>query len=194
MRVFLAVEIDETVRRSAARVSANLAAAIGQGRDRRTVAWVAPQNLHITLQFLGEVDASLAQTVADHLAPPIAVDPFDVAVAGLGTFPPAGLPRVVWMGVTDGAAPLSALYRELGRRLDGLGFPRDPRPFHAHLTLGRIKAPCGPRVRDAVAAARAADAGRCRADHVTLFESRLSPSGATYAVVATSRLGYHHST
>jgi 2'-5' RNA ligase len=55
-----------------------------------------------------------------------------------------------------------------------------------------VKTACGPRLRDAIARARAADAGRCRVDHVTLFESRLSQAGATYSVVATSPLGYHH--
>jgi len=192
VRIFVAVEIDEVVRRKAASVSAGLRAALEQSRDRRGVAWVVPQNLHITLQFLGETDASRAKAVADRLAPPFDTPPFDVAVAGLGTFPPSGPPRVIWLGVTDGAAQLSALYRAVALRLDGLGFPRDARPFHGHLTLGRVKTACGPRLRDAMSAARAADAGRCSVDHVTLFESRLSQAGSTYSVVATSPLGYHH--
>jgi len=192
MRIFVAVEIDEVVRRNAAKVSASLGAALEQSRDRRSVAWVAPRNLHLTLQFLGEVDPSRAKEVADRLAPPFGVPVFDVAVAGLGTFPSSGPPRVIWLSVTDGAAQLSALYREVAVRLDGLGFPRDARPFHGHLTLGRVKTVCGPRLRDALAAVRAADAGRCRVDHVTLFESRLSQAGSAYSVVATSPLGYHH--
>jgi 2'-5' RNA ligase len=192
MRTFVAVEIDEAVRRRAANLSARLGAALEQGGDRRSVAWVAPRNLHFTLQFLGEIDPALAKQVADRLAPPFDMPPFDVAIGGLGTFPPSGPPRVVWLGVTDGAARLSTLYREVAVRLTGLGFPRDARPFRAHLTIGRVKTACGHRLRDAIAAERGADAGRCRVDHVTLFESRLSPAGPTYSVVTTSRLGYHH--
>jgi 2'-5' RNA ligase len=192
MRVFFAVELDEVVRRKAARLAAGLATALEQGGGRRRVSWVAPQNLHLTLQFLGEVDPQLAQTVVDRLAHPFAVPAFDVALAGVGTFPPSGPPRVIWLGVTDGAAPLSGLYREVDHRLEGLGFPRENRPFRAHLTLGRVTAACGPRFRDVLATARMADASRCRVDHVTLFESHLSPQGSTYSVVATSRLGYHH--
>jgi RNA 2',3'-cyclic 3'-phosphodiesterase len=192
VRIFVAVEIDEVVRRKAAAVSAGLRAALEQSRDRRSVAWIAPANLHLTLQFLGEIDPSRAKEVAGRLAPPFELPAFDVAVAGLGTFPPSGPTRVIWLGVADGAARLASLYREVASRLDGLGFPRDARPFHGHLTLGRVKTACGPRLRDAIARARAADAGRCRVDHVTLFESRLSQAGATYSVVATSPLGYHH--
>jgi RNA 2',3'-cyclic 3'-phosphodiesterase len=192
MRVFVAVEIDGAVRRRAARVSAVLSASLEPSRDRRSVAWVAPQNLHLTLQFLGEIDASRVKEAADRLAPPFATPAFDVAIAGLGAFPPSGPPRVIWLGVTEGAAQLSGLYREVGLRLAGLGLPTDARPFHAHLTLGRVRTVRGPGLRDAMAAARAADAGRCRVDHVTLFESRLSQTGAAYSVVAVSRLGYHH--
>jgi RNA 2',3'-cyclic 3'-phosphodiesterase len=191
MRVFVAVEIDEAVRGRAAGVSSNLSALLAHSRNRRSVAWVAPANLHVTLQFLGDIDASRAKEVADRLAPPLSTPSFDVAIAGLGTFPASGPPRVVWLGVTEGAAQVSAVYREVALRLDGLGFPRDARPFHPHLTLGRVRTVCDPGLRDAMAAAVAAEAGRCRVDHVTLFESRLSPSGAVYSVVGISRLGYH---
>jgi 2'-5' RNA ligase len=192
MRIFVAAEIDEAVRRKAAQVAAHLAASLEHSRDRRSVAWVAPQNLHLTLQFLGEIDTSRAKEVAHRLALPLATPAFHVGIAGVGTFPSSGPPRVIFLGVTEGAAQLAALYREVALRLDGLGFPRDARPFHAHLTLGRVRTACGPRLRDALVAAQAADTGRCAVDHVTLFESRLSQGGATYSVVATSPLGYHH--
>jgi 2'-5' RNA ligase len=192
MRVFIAVEIDEAVRERAALVSRAVDAALGLGRGRRGVAWVAPHNLHLTLQFLGEIDAPTLEAVKGRLVPPFATPPFDIALSGLGTFPPSGPPRVIWLGVGDGAKALSGVYREVDERLAGLGLPRESHGFHAHLTLGRIKAPVGPRLQGAMAAAGAADAGRCLVDHVTLFESRLSPSGATYSVVATSWLGYHH--
>jgi RNA 2',3'-cyclic 3'-phosphodiesterase len=192
MRAFIAVEIDEAVRRRAAQLSRALASALEQGGGRRSVSWVAPQNLHLTLRFLGEVDPATAEAVTGRLAPPFVTPAFEVGLSGLGTFPPAGPPRVIWLAVSGGAKALSDVSREVDARLAGLGLPTDERGFHAHLTLGRVKRPTGPRLPDAIAAAGAADAGRCRVDHVTLFESRLSPSGATYCVIATSRLGYHH--
>jgi RNA 2',3'-cyclic 3'-phosphodiesterase len=192
MRAFIAVEIDEAVRRGAAQLSRALALALERGVNRRTVAWVAPQNLHLTLRFLGEVDAAAVEAVKGRLAAPLETRAFDVGLTGLGTFPPAGPPRVIWLGVGEGAKGLLDVSREVDARLAGLGLPEEERGFHAHLTLGRVKRPVGSRLPDAIAAAGAANAGRCLVDHVTLFESRLAPSGATYCVIATSRLGYHH--
>jgi RNA 2',3'-cyclic 3'-phosphodiesterase len=192
MRAFIAVEIGEAVRRRAAQLSRSLASALERGGDRRAVAWVAPQNLHLTLRFLGEVDAAAVEAARDRLAAPFETPAFEIGLSGLGTFPPAGPPRVIWLAVSSGAKALSDLSREVDARLDGLGLLTEERGFHAHLTLGRVKGRVGTRVPGAIAAAGAADAGRCLVDHVTLFESRLAPSGATYCVIATSRLGYHH--
>jgi 2'-5' RNA ligase len=192
MRTFVAVETGEAVRRRAAQLSRALAAALEQGRDRRSIAWVAPQNLHLTLRFLGEVAPSAVEAVKRRLEPPFHIPAFEIGLSGLGTFPSAGPPRVIWLGVSDGARELSRVSREVDARLAGLGLPKEDRDFHAHLTLGRVKGPVGRRLRDAIAAAGAADAGRDLVDHVTLFESRLSRSGATYSVIATSWLGYHH--
>jgi 2'-5' RNA ligase len=192
MRAFIAAEIDEAVRRRAAQLSRLLATALEQDGDRRSIAWIAPQNLHLTLRFLGEVAPSAVEAVTSRLEPPFHIPAFEVGLSGLGTFPSAGPPRVIWLGVTEGARALSDVSREVDARLAGLGLPKDERGFHAHLTLGRVMGPVGRRLRDAITAAGAADAGRYLVDHVTLFESRLSPSGATYSVIATSRLGYHH--
>ncbi len=191
MRLFLAVELDEAVRRAAADTARALAAALDRRGIRRGLAWVAPGNLHFTLHFLGEVDEPTARAVIERVSPPLAVAPFDLALAGVGTFPPAGPPRVIWLGVAEGGRDLAAVHGEIGRRLEGLGVTRDRRPFSAHLTLGRVKSPLGPRLHEVLAEASLAGQARCRVDHVTLFESRLSPRGATYSVIATARLGYH---
>jgi RNA 2',3'-cyclic 3'-phosphodiesterase len=193
VRLFVAVELDEVVRREAARAARTLAAALDRQGAGRRVGWVAEPNLHLTLQFLGEVDPPTARTVTDRLSEPLTIPPFDVVLGGLGTFPPAGPPRVIWAGVTEGADQLSMCQGEVGRRLEGLGFPRERRPFRAHLTLGRVKAPLGARIGEIFAEAVLAREARCRVDHLTLFESHLSPRGATYSVVAIARLGYHHS-
>jgi RNA 2',3'-cyclic 3'-phosphodiesterase len=188
MRLFVAAELDDTVRTLAADVTSTLRAA-ADADGRRSVNWVATANLHFTLQFIGDVEPPTVRGVVDRLSPPFEVPAFDVAIGGVGTFPASGPPRVVWLGVTDGGVQLAALARAVNRRLDAIGLPREDRPFRAHLTLGRVKGPVGPRLRDALAAARDTAAGRCRITRVTLFESRLSPYGSTYAVVTTLALG-----
>jgi 2'-5' RNA ligase len=190
MRLFVAAELDEAVRRQAAAVAATLRAA-GDADGRRSVSWVAPENLHFTLQFIGEVEPDTAGRIVDGLSPSLDLPAFDVTIGGVGTFPPSGPPRVVWLGVTGGGAQLAALARAVNERLDALRVPREDRAFRAHLTLGRVKGPTGLRFREALAAARDTAVGRCTIDRVTLFESRLSPRGSTYAVVATSPLRYH---
>jgi 2'-5' RNA ligase len=191
VRLFLAVELDEAVRRAVSETARTLAASLDRQGIRRGISWVAPGNLHFTLHFLGEVDEPTAQAVVDRVSPPLSAPPFELALAGLGTFPPSGPPRVIWLGAAEGARELAAVHAEVGRRLEEIGVPLERRPFGAHLTLGRVKAPLGPRLRDMLAAAAPARAARCRVDHVTLFDSRLSPRGATYSVIATARLGYH---
>ncbi len=191
MRLFLAVELDEAVRRAAGDTARMLAAALDRRGIRRGISWVAPLHRHFTLHFLGEVDELTARAVSDRMGVALSTPPFEVSLAGLGTFPPAGPPRVIWLGVGDGAGALAAVHGETGRRLDGLCVPREDRPFSAHLTLGRVKTPLGPRLAEALAEASPVREARCRVDHVTLFESHLSPRGATYSVIATARLGYH---
>jgi RNA 2',3'-cyclic 3'-phosphodiesterase len=190
MRLFVAAELDDVVKQRAAAVAARLRAA-GDADGRRSVSWVAPANLHVTLRFIGDADPATAQRIVEQLAAPMDLPAFDITVAGVGVFPPSGPPRVVWLGVVDGGVELATLARQVNQRLDAIGLPREDRPFRAHLTLGRVKGPTGPRLRDALAAARTADVGRCTIGRVTLFESLLSPRGSTYAVVTTSSLGYH---
>jgi len=189
MRLFIAVELDENIRRRAARVAEDLAVQLEPRGGRRSVTWVAPQNLHLTLRFLGEVSAPAAQEVAHRLEAPFTTPAFDLSVSGVGAFPPSAPPRVIWLGVVEGAAALAGLHEEVEARLSGLGFERDDRPFRSHLTLGRVKAGLGPRWRDALAAAKDTGVGRCRIDHLTLFESRLSSAGPTYTRMLTSPLG-----
>ncbi len=187
MRLFIAVDLSETIREEAARVAAELAEALGPGA-RRAVAWVAPGNMHLTVRFIGETDGRTAEAVAARVAAPFAQSAFRLAVGGLGAFPRSGPPRVIWLGLPEGADGLSRLHDEIEARLDGLAVEREDRPFRAHLTLGRVKAPLAPAARPALGALRADDVGGCEVREVTLFESRLSPRGAAHIALAKGRL------
>ena len=81
------------------------------------VVWVKPAALHVTVRFIGEVDAPEVERLTALLAPPIAVAPFELAWRGIGTFPSAKHPRALWLGVTHGAAPLAQVEAEVSRRL-----------------------------------------------------------------------------
>ena len=182
MRLFFGVELDEAVKAAAADVGERLRQRLGADAPDFEARWIAPENLHITIWFLGEVDDARADAVAAAFAPSLTVPSFELAVAGAGAFPPSGAPRVVWIGVRQGSEELAALYGAVGERLAPLGFDPERRGYTAHLTIARVKNPgrTAPRNLRQLVSGVSADCGSCRISSLTLFRSRLSPRGAAY--------------
>lgn len=187
MRLFIAVDLDDAVRRSVARVTGELH---GQFRRLRgvSIAWVRPENLHLTLSFLGEVDEERGKGAARVMRDAIRVAPFDAELTSGGVFPPSGPPRVLWFSVGVGQAPLAAVQHEIAGRLASIGFDPEERPFRAHLTVGRVKQitrAAGETLRQAMAAATI-PRGRWHVGDATLYRSTLSSAGPTYAPLVRS--------
>ncbi len=151
------------------------------------VSWVSTANYHLTLKFLGDIEERRAAEVAAALAAGVAgLEPFDLAIGGLGAFPTATRPRVIWAGVGAGAPALAALADAVEERLVLLGFAREARGFSAHVTLGRVREPRPhPALAEALARAVSVELGSARVDRVMLMQSRLSPRGAEYTELAT---------
>jgi 2'-5' RNA ligase len=187
-RLFVALEPPEAVRRRLAAIAVELRRAAGRAAD--DVRWVAPENVHLTVQFLGAVlDERVAELDAAVRAVAAEARPLALEVKGAGGFPNARRPRVVWAGLAGDVAALGELAAALGRRLAPLGFPREERPFSAHLTLGRARDPRG-AAGLAGALASAADTGApWRAAELVLFESHLSPRGPRYEALSRASLG-----
>ncbi len=183
MRLFVAVELETVVRASAAAAGHALRARLPREIAAR---WISEENLHITLQFLGEVDDGLVPHVVAALGIPFGQQPFTIDIEGFGAFPSSGPLRVFWLGVRRGADGLAALHDEVASRMEPLGFPRERRPYAGHLTIARVK-DGGPRsVQAAVRRLLAelpAHAGQSQVTGITLFHSRLSPKGASYEPV-----------
>jgi 2'-5' RNA ligase len=202
VRLFVGIELDETVRRGAVSVADALRVRLGPTVPAR---WVASDNLHITLWFIGEVTDDRATAILRTIDRPFDVARFDLRLAGLGAFPPSGHPHVFWIGVRTGAEALARIHTELAVRLGPLGLEPERRRYSAHLTIARTQARTGSIRRKPLvgrgaavcvpqAALRAdpradvhavlrdmpADAGTCAISWVTLFRSRLSPKGAAY--------------
>jgi 2'-5' RNA ligase len=155
----------------------------------RDVAWVAPDNFHLTLKFLGRVDATRLDAVAGALARASAgCRPFALQVRGLGAFPTPARPRVLWAGVDEGAVPAAGLAGRIDAALVELGFEPESRPFSAHVTLGRVREP---RPNHALAPALAGGDtfGRQHVDRLALMRSELSPGGARYTELVAIPLG-----
>lgn len=152
----------------------------------RRVSWVVPANLHLTLKFLGDVEEARTEAIAAALAGAAARMPaFEVVVRGLGAFPSAARPRVIWAGVTSDGGSLPSLARAVEEVLAAAGFPADPRGFSGHVTLGRIRVPR----RDAalgqvLAGAEGEVFGAFRVERISLMRSEPLPGGSRYTELA----------
>jgi 2'-5' RNA ligase len=183
VRAFVAVLLPEDVR-------GRLAAAVGDLRGQaREVGWVRPDNLHLTLRFLGEVDPMTLEHARDAmLVAATATAPFTSSVGGLGGFPSGRPPRVVWAGVTEGGDGLRTLHAALESALVGRGIPGDGRAFHPHVTLGRARSPRGVSgLADAMG--EGPRFGEFRVAALHLMGSELGPGGSRYSVLAEAPLG-----
>jgi RNA 2',3'-cyclic 3'-phosphodiesterase len=186
MRLFVAVDLSEEARQAMAAEQKRIAAAL-VGRET-SLKWVRQEHLHLTLVFLGSVDEARAHTLVDAMGHDVDTAPFDMVFDRVGVFPPHGEPRVLWTGVTQGAAELIALRRELGQRAAALGIALEERSFHPHLTLGRWRESRRQDRERALAAEAGDPIARVRVERATLYESRLSPSGPTYTALAHANL------
>jgi 2'-5' RNA ligase len=188
LRVFVAVDVGDAVRREAARVVSALQMKLEAAKTPPKVVWVKPAALHVTIRFLGEVEPAEVDRITPLLAPPILLAPFDVQWRGIGTFPNNRHPRALWLGVIHGAAQLAAIEAEISKRLAGAAVDLDDRALLPHLTLGRVKmAGAGvdwPKVLQSAEVKNATSV----IDRVTLYQSKLSQHGPHYTELVSAPL------
>jgi 2'-5' RNA ligase len=189
MKLFVAVDVGETVRREVTRVVTTLTGKLEAAKTPPKVTWVKPAALHVTIRFLGEVEEREVERLLDLLAPPIAMTPFELEWRGVGAFPSNKHPRALWLGVINGAAPLAQVEAEISRRLAGeKAVELEDRVFLPHLTIGRVKmAGEGvdwPKLLQAVEIKHA----RSVVDRVTLYRSDLSQRGPNYTGLVSALL------
>ncbi len=189
LRLFVALDSPEPVRRRIAAMQAELRRAAGRHADE--VRWVAPENVHLTLQFLGAVPEERLEALRGALAAAAAeARPLALELKGAGGFPSARRPRVVWAGVGGEVVALAGLAAGLGRRLAPLGFPPEDRPLSPHLTLGRAREGRGaPGLGGALAQVASLEGAPWRAEALVLYRSHLSPAGARYQALDRFPLG-----
>jgi len=185
VRTFLALDLDESI-----------LAALGEVRSRlddrqAKMRWVAAANMHLTMQFLGDVDEGIIPAVCGAAeAAAASVQPFDFEVKGVVCVPPAGRLRMIWASVIDTSGGLAGLHEALAGELAGAGFQPEGRPFRPHLTLARIKQIRSPAtIRQAAAAYKDADFGCQHVGELVTYSSQLTPDGPIYTPLSRSPLG-----
>jgi 2'-5' RNA ligase len=185
IRSFLAIELPEAIRRKIEEVQKDLKL------SHVDVRWVSPEKIHLTLKFFGSIDESRIDPIVKSIGGPTQTSsPFSLAVRGMGAFPHLKNPRVIWMGLVDEKEILPSFQRELEKELRKIGFESEDRPFHPHLTLGRMKSNQG---RDELIGRmekyREEQFGDFQVEKVVLFKSDLRPSGPIYTPLKELRLG-----
>lgn len=175
MRCFVAVETTPEVRRELGQLQRELAA------EASGVRWVRPEQMHLTLVFLGEV----ADGFADAVRQPLAVAcsshrVFEAQPGGIGAFPVPRRARVIWVGLKRGGDELVRLQHSVAAALGPLGFRPEERPFSPHLTLGRFRVP----VDLSGATAREFTASTFPVRRIVLIRSELRPDGPRYTGMA----------
>jgi 2'-5' RNA ligase len=184
IRTFIAVDVGKENRDRIVSLQESLA------RSGTEVKWVEPENLHVTLLFLGEVDAREVPRVCQIVQEGVAARPaFSMTVGGVRSFGNPRRPRTVWVGITEGAEQLVAIHDALEPPLEELGYRREERRFTPHITMGRVRSDRG---ADALAAALAkrADwaAGDVTVDEILVMGSELTSDGPVYTVLSRAKL------
>ena len=176
VRSFVAILLDEAVRGAVAAELEHLRPLA------RSVAWVPPQNLHLTLKFLGETPAEAIEAVKEVLAEGVsATEPFTLSFHGLGAFPGLTRPRVIWIGMLQGARECQALQARVEEALARLGLPREGRAYTPHLTIGRVREPRGlASLQQAIVQGGQKEFGSLEVSAISLMKSDLHPTGARY--------------
>lgn len=176
VRAFVAILLNEEVRALVAEEIARLQPL------ERSVRWVLPQHLHLTLKFLGERTPEELDLVQDGLAEAVrGVTPFTLTFHGLGAFPGLARPRVFWVGVAVGVQDAKMLHARLETALARRTIPPEERPFSPHLTIGRARMPSGlSGLQQAIARQAQKGFGDLSVSSISLMRSDLSPAGARH--------------
>lgn len=179
IRTFIALPIPDNLRKT-------LRTAISDLREKNAgVKWVRPESVHITLKFLGNINEDLIDPLARELDTAASFCPeLNLSFSGFGVFPNSRRPRVIWVGLKGDTAQLGELASSIDRGCAKFGIKPEKRPFNAHITLGRLKAPS---MIDLDINLIEED---FNATQVLFYKSELLPQGARYTVLHRSSFGH----
>ena len=193
LRLFIAIELNDALRAELKRVQKQLQDECLRVSVARAIRWVAPQNIHLTLKFLGNCNRAQipALTTALERAAKNSA-PFVLDARGLGCFPNARRPNIIWVGLEGDIKTAALLAQRIETEIHALGLARDERGFTPHLTIGRVKREASNHERATLAAtiknSPTTIYGTIRADAIHLIASDLKPTGPMYSTLAQINL------
>lgn len=185
IRTFVAIDVDAPLRRQVQDLIKTLS------NTCTGVSWVAPQNVHLTLKFLGDVEDKDVYDVCRTVESAVAAwSPFRVPCRGVGAFPNLDRPRTVWLGLEDRDDRLAELQQAVENAFAKKGYPRETRPFRPHITIGRVR-PHQRRLEKLIAQLKSpagAEFGALPVEQCVVFSSELTPEGPLHTVMGRTTL------
>lgn len=186
-RLFIAVDLPPETLQALAQTQKRL-------KSAKAVRWTKPQQIHLTLQFLGDTPAARVEAIAHALQREVSPLPaFSLTLNGVGVFPNLKRPRIIWAGLAGQSDALQALHRAVIAATQTVGFIPEKRPFKPHLTIGRVQKWANPgdyaAIRQTIQRAPIAEIAAFSVDHISLIRSRLTPAGPIYTQLTRIDLG-----
>ncbi|MDA3917135.1 MAG: RNA 2',3'-cyclic phosphodiesterase [Deltaproteobacteria bacterium] len=154
--------------------------------------YISPENMHLTLKFLGNIDYDLLPEIKRNLTKSAQyVKPIKLSLKGIGTFPNSRSPKVIWAGINGETQKLATLHARLEQRLSNIGIPEEKREFHGHLTLARLKKNklSAQKFERLLQQTGQFESVKFTADRLILFQSRLMPKGPIYIELFSAKFG-----
>jgi 2'-5' RNA ligase len=187
MRCFIAIDIDEKLKKAIADLQRQLAAKANLKKS--DVKWVEPQAMHLTLKFLGEVEDERIVEVCNIVKNAAARNKgFELDIESVGYFG-GGSARVLWVGTGRGSENLCRLQEDIEQQLSAAGWPKENRSFAGHLTICRVKNPkAGLKLAQMSEDYKNLNLGTISADSVAVYQSQLRPTGPVYTVLGDYKL------
>lgn len=182
MRAFIAIELPQEIKNRLTEIQNLLKKS---GAD---VKWVKPENIHLTLKFLGEIDKEKLIKIVEIIEDTAGNNaPFQIRLFSLGAFPKIEFPRVIWIAIDKGDKETKRLAKELEEKIEKLGIPIEKRGFSSHITIGRVRSLLNKdRLAKVLKESENYFGGEnieFGARKITLFKSTLSSSGPVYEVL-----------
>ena len=187
LRAFIAVEIPLDIRQNIEHATSNLRRGTGS-----LIRWVAVENMHLTLKFLGDIPTANMEVLTQMIrAEADSFNCFDIHLTGIGSFPNPKGPRVIYIGI-QAPAELEAFQRQLESATRRLGYNSEERAFAPHLTIGRVRQNIPQddqqKIRRALEASKIDSPGTAKVNSVHLYKSDLKPTGPVYTKLFSAHL------
>lgn len=184
LRAFIAIPLPEALQECLRNIQATLSC------EPMDVRWVRPENIHLTLKFLGDIDRVQVSEIASRLVASVkSKGAFSLQTKSGGVFSDRLRVRALWVGLDDETGGLNTLHAAVGTAMSAMGFIRETRFFRPHLTLGRPRRSIDPPVLErCLAVLRAVPPKPFTVDRICLYQSQLNPSGPRYVILHTAML------